>query len=175
MSWKSIVKTVAPVLGTALGGPFGGMAMKAISAAVLPEEQQGLAGHDLEAALESAITGNQEMLLKLKEADQTFDIEMKRLDVDIMKIDAGDRADARGMAASTTLFPQMIIAGLYVVGFIIVLWAVFTGKVALTTGQKEIAMYLLGILSAGLLQIMNFFYGSSSGSKEKTAKMAVAK
>jgi hypothetical protein len=35
--------------------------------------------------------------------------------------------------------------------------------------DSVIATVLLGILAAGITQILNFFYGSSSGSKEKTA------
>jgi len=35
----------------------------------------------------------------------------------------------------------------------------------------EPAMYLLGILSAGLTQVMNFWFGSSAGSKQKELKL----
>lgn len=38
--------------------------------------------------------------------------------------------------------------------------------------MREIATYVLGILSAGLVQIMNYFFGSSAGSKAKTDQMA---
>ena len=169
--WKDIVKRVAPVLGTALGGPFGGMAVKAITAAVLPDDKQALTGDALEKELEFAISGNPDALLKLREADQTFDVEMKKLDVDILQIAADDRASARDLAKSTSLMPQIILAGIYVIAFATILIMVFTGKVALTGQQADIANVLLGILSAGLLQIMNFFFGSSSGSKAKTDKL----
>lgn len=33
--WKAIVKTVAPALGTALGGPLAGTAVKVLSEALL--------------------------------------------------------------------------------------------------------------------------------------------
>lgn len=174
MSWKTIVKQVAPVLGTALGGPFGGMAVKAIAGAVLGEENQKLEGKALEAELERAISGNPEALLKLKQADQDFDVQMKRMDVDIMEIDAKDRASARAMAVSTSLMPQMVLSTIYVIAFASILVIVFTGQIVLTDQQADIANVLLGILSAGLLQIMNFFFGSSSGSKAKTDKLAKA-
>ena len=172
--WKSIVKTVAPVLGTAIGGPFGGMATKAITAAVLGPDEQAT-GSALEAKLSAAIQDNPDALLKLKAADQEFDARMKELDVDIMKIDADDRGSARALAKETSLRPQIIIASLYNTGFIAIIYAVFFSKMELVGVQKDIALYLLGILSAGLIQINNFFYGSSSGSKEKTAAMVKAK
>jgi hypothetical protein len=34
MDWKSIVSTVAPWIGTALGGPLGGMAVEAAAKAL---------------------------------------------------------------------------------------------------------------------------------------------
>jgi len=172
MSWKDIVKSVAPVLGTALGGPFGGMATKAITSAVLGEDQQNLTGTALSDALEATITGDKEALLKLKEADHAFDVEMKQLDVDILKIDADDRASARAMATSTSLKPQIIQAILWDAAFLGLLYAVFFGDIELTGARGDIAKILLGMLGAGLLQINNFFFGSSSGSKAKTDKLA---
>lgn len=35
---KDVLRSVAPVLGTAVGGPFGGMAARAITGALLGEE-----------------------------------------------------------------------------------------------------------------------------------------
>ena len=171
MNWKSIVKNVAPVLGTALGGPFGGMATKAIANAVIGETE--LTGPDLEAELESVITGDRDALLKIKELDKQFDRDMKQLDVDILAIEAEDRASARQLAEKTSLKPQIILASVYVLAFAVILVIVFTGQIELSDQQSDMANILIGILSAGLLQIMNFFYGSSSGSKEKTAKLRV--
>ena len=109
--------------------------------------------------------------MKLTQADQDFDIRMKELDIDVERISASDRGNARNMAINTSLLPQIILASIYVSGFMGVLYIVFSGSLSLTSDQKDIAMYLLGILSAGLLQIMNFFFGSSSGSKQKTRLM----
>jgi hypothetical protein len=40
MNWKSIVKSIAPVLGTALGGPIAGGAIKMLSSALLGNENE---------------------------------------------------------------------------------------------------------------------------------------
>ena len=75
--WKGLVKTVAPFLGTALGGPVGGVAARAIAGAVLGDEDASQ--EDVAAALQKA---NPEMLAKLKEADQKFKVEMGKLELD---------------------------------------------------------------------------------------------
>ena len=39
--WKSLVQSVAPTIATALGGPFVGLGVKALSQAVLGNEEGG--------------------------------------------------------------------------------------------------------------------------------------
>ena len=60
---KSIIGTVAPKLGTALGGPLGGMAGTLI---------QGALGVDTEDAALKALESDPDSLLKLKQAEQDF-------------------------------------------------------------------------------------------------------
>jgi len=170
--WKSLVGSVAPTIATALGGPFAGMAVKALSNEVLGEGEAGSQA-DLESKLSKAMEMDPEVMLRVKEAEIKFKTRLKELDIDLEKIHAQDRGSARKMAASTTLAPQLVLATIYVLAFGMILYVVFTGKVALSTDQQVMANYLLGILSAGLVQIMNFFYGSSAGSKEKTAKFKI--
>ena len=63
---------------------------------------------------------------------------------------------------------QFILAIIFYTGFIMISYAVFFSNIAELEGtQKDIALYLLGILSAGLMQWNNFFAGSSIGSKLK--------
>ena len=95
-NWKGLVGTVAPTLATALGGPFAGMAVKAISSAVLGNE----GGSEGDIAL--ALTGaSPDTMLALKEADNSFALRMKELDVDAVVIGAGNGGHA--MAAHKTL------------------------------------------------------------------------
>jgi len=50
MNWQELVKSVAPMIGTALGGPFAGMATKWLAGKLLGDENADAA------ALEAAIT-----------------------------------------------------------------------------------------------------------------------
>lgn len=40
--------------------------------------------------------------------------------------------------------------------------------------QKDIIIYILGVLSAAVTQVLGYYFGSSSGSKDKTDAMSVA-
>lgn len=88
--WKSIVKTIAPALGTALGGPMAGIATKFIADKFLgnPEATE-------KEIAEAVFSATPDQLLKLKELDNSFNLEMKRLDVDVYNIDYLDRDSAR--------------------------------------------------------------------------------
>jgi len=164
VNWKEIIGTVAPGIATALGGPLAGMAVTTLASALGVEAN--------EKTIQSVITSSSpEILLKLKEAELQFQKDMRAADIDIERISASDRASARDLAIKTTLTPQVILASIFIIAFSMILYLVFTGEATIKE-MMEPAMYLLGILSAGLGQIMNFFFGSSSGSKEKTSALA---
>ena len=104
--------------------------------------------------------------------DNEFKLEMKRLDVEIQKLDVKDRASARAMGVAKGFMPQVVLSSIFVCGFIYVLGVLFQGE-SVNESMMEPAMYVLGILSAGIIQIMNFWFGSSSGSKDKTKAMTM--
>lgn len=164
MDWKKIVATVAPGIATALGGPLAGVAVGVLGKALLGDEA---AGED--AVADAVLQANPEALARVKAAEFEFRARMKELDIDLERIHGADRDSARAMATASSLKPQIILATIFIAGFVAVLWAVFSGAVALDDTSRQIATVMLGILAAGITQIMNFFFGSSSGSKEKTA------
>lgn len=160
MDWKAIVGTVAPTIASALGGPFAGMAVKAIANEVLgtPEATE----KDIEKALAAA---SPDMLLKLKEADQAFEVRMKELGVDLEKIAADDRDSARTMYTATKDKALPVLAGLTVAGFFGVVAWILSGKVSI---ESTLLGFVLGQVSSKTEQVYNFYFGSSAGSKQKT-------
>ena len=163
MDWKKIVATVAPGIASLLGGPLAGVAVGALGKALLGDEAAGE-----EAVANAVLQANPEALARVKEAEFSFKAKMKELDIDLERIHGDDRKSARGMASARGLVPQVVLGTVFIAGFIAVLWAVFSGSAVLDEQNRTIIVFLLGILSAGITQIMNFFFGSSSGSKEKT-------
>jgi len=166
MNWKDTLATVAPTIATAIGGPLGGIAARA-GLSLLGIESNG----DPESQLEDAVKmADPAALLALKKADQEFKTTMRSLDIKELELNTQDRSSAREMyaAKNEAIKPQIIIAAIYDIGFIAILYSIFGGGVEVAESMRETAMYLLGILSAGLVQVNNFFFGSSSGSKTKT-------
>lgn len=171
--WKETLAAVAPNIATALGGPLGGMAatmaLKALG--IEPGDHFG----DPQGKLEHEVAhADPAVLAQLKKVDNDFKVEMRRLKIDIHKIDAADRASARGMATAKGFAPQVFLSMVFVTGFVMVLWYLFGGEKTIHENMMQPAMYVLGILSAGIVQIMNFWFGSSSGSKAKTMHLSQA-
>ena len=163
--WKKLVGTVAPVLGTALGGPFGGMATKAIADAILtPGDAEATPLIELPGKIADALETNAEAVARLAAADQAFNSEMLAIGVDIMELDAADRADARQMQIKNKTLIVPILAGITVAAFFGVVFWVLTGKVTL---ESTLLGFILGQVSSKAEQVYNYFFGSSQGSKNK--------
>lgn len=172
MDWKKTLATVAPALATALGGPMAGVAVSMAGKALGLGE--GVTENDLAAVVAS---GNPDALLKLKQADNEFKVEMEKLGVKIHEIDAVDRASARELA-KTDMKPQIILSVIFIGGY-------FGAMVALhgvlfdanDINPQIIALFsaLIGVFTREMSGIMQFWFGSSSGSKTKSDQMAQAK
>jgi len=167
MDWKSIVSSVAPVIGGAVGGPFGAMAAKAGLSALGISPESGNEEAQLQSAIENA---SPQDLLMLKQANQQFKKDMKSLDVDVLKIDAGDRKNARGMPGAKNA--QIALSIAYTVAYAVVVYNFMMGNVHVQENQQVLFGSLIGILTAAQVQILNFWFGSSSGSKDKTAALS---
>lgn len=168
MDWKKTLAQVAPTLASAFGTPMAGVAVKmGLNALGITEGEET----DLEAAV---LSGSPDTLLKLKTADHDFKKAMRDLDIKELSLDVDDRNSARSMAKVKGLIPQIVISVVYTVAYGVVLYCFMTGKINVPEGQQILFGTLIGILTGAQVQILNFWFGSSSGSKEKTAQMRAA-
>jgi hypothetical protein len=164
MSWKDTLAKVAPLIATSLGGPMAGMAAK------LALDKLGIesAPEEAEAKLEQAVTsGDPQIMLKLKLADQDFKKSMRELGIKEDEIHAKSQANAREFAKAKGIIPQIFLSIVYTTGYCGVMYAFVTGDVQIAAGVKAEFNMVLGVLTAAQVQILNFWFGSSSGSKEK--------
>ena len=164
MNWKNVVKNMAPALAATLGGPMSGVAVKYIADKFLgnPDATED----DFEEAIFNATP---EKLAELKRIDNEFVIEMAKLDVDVYALEVKDRDSARDLA-KINMKPQIILSSIFITGYFLLLFLIVSGHVRISLEIKETAILLLGILTTSMPMIMQFWFGSSSGSKEKTAK-----
>lgn len=167
--WVQTLAQVAPVLATGLGGPMAGLAVRVATRAL--GTSSGDMGTDRKALEEAVVSGNPDALLKLRQAEQDFLLQIERLGIERERLAGEDRRSARELAEKVGIRPQMVLATVFIFGFMLISYVVFTGEIAMTDKQDTMATMLLGILAAGITQIMNFFFGSSVGSKEKTTTL----
>lgn len=160
IDWKAIVGTVAPTIATALGGPLAGVAVKAIAT--------GLGKPDAKEAelAEIVASGDPQTLVRLREIDNQFLKDMEALGVDLERIAAEDRANARerekALGGDWTV---RILAYTIVGSFCALVFSVLFGQI---TAESTIAGAVIGYLSAKAEQVVSYYFGSSAGSKAKT-------
>ena len=159
--WKQILGMVAPVAGSLLGGPLGGIAGKAIAVGL------GLAEDASDAAIEKAVlAADPSQLAVLRQIDADLQRDLEQAEIDYKSLDVKDRASARAMAIKIGAHAQYVLAAVVVVGFFSVLGAMIFLEIP-ESSQQPINI-LLGALTGMMLQVGNFFFGSSAGSKRKT-------
>lgn len=90
MDWKKIVKSIAPVIGTALGGPMMGGTVRYLASTLLGDDNAS--EKDVAAYIQNA---NPDQLLDIKQLDNDFKIKMEKLGVDVFKLEVADRSSAR--------------------------------------------------------------------------------
>ena len=162
--WHSVidvVKKLAPTAATAIGGPFAGLATKTIMSALGVDTE--------EQAVEAIASGDPDVLLKLRKVDNAFKARMRELDIKEEDLHRKDRDSARDLAKATSIVPQLVLSTVYTVAYAVVLWAFVTGKVQIQPEAQAQFGIVLGVLTAAQAQVLNFWFGSSSGSKQKTA------
>jgi hypothetical protein len=156
---------VAPTIATALGGPLAGVAVKTLSNVLLGHE--GGSEDDVKASL---ATASPDQLAALKKIDADFKIQMKELDIDLERIAAGDRDSARKMQTETKDWVPKLLAIVITLGFFgILVWMLVQGMPQ--TGTEALLM-MLGALGTAWTGVVNFYYGSSAGSKAKNDILA---
>jgi len=160
--WKKIVQGLAPTLAHAIGGPLAGTATKFLANALLGDGNAG------EAALEAAIlNATPDELAKIKQIDHEFELEMKRLDLDVFEIEVEDKHSAREMA-KLNMWPQIVLSIVFISGYFGMVYMLFSGHIKIEPQIEQMGTMLVGIITVSVPSIMNFWFGSTHGSHKKT-------
>jgi len=148
---KNVVGAIAPTLGSALGGPLGGQAASVV-AKVLGCDPEPKA---INKAIQSATP---EQMLELKKAEQSFELQMKELEVDVFKLETQDKQDARSRFSKDWTARIMGIATL----------GGFLGYIFLVTLQppeqnsEALINLVLGYLGGLASAVISFYFGASN-------------
>ncbi len=156
-----LLATVAPTVASAFGGPLAGMATQKLISAL------GLSPDTTKDQLETALLGaTPEQLLAIKKAEQEFIVDMKKLEIDVVKLQVDDRKSAREREVNTgdSWTPRILAAA--VMGLYIAVQLYLLNYVIDPT-MKDFVLRSLGTLDAAVGLVLGYYFGSSVGSHQK--------
>ena len=173
---KFLVKNGAPILGTVIGGPLGGKVGQMLAGKVTGDSDSSPED------ILSALTQDPETILKAKELELNhkerliaLQNESERTELEQAKLDMEDRVSARKReldyikATGKTDISLKMIAWTVIFGFfslsVILIFA------DLSNVKPEVINLLFavyGTLGTGFGTVLNYFFGSSKGSADKT-------
>jgi len=163
---KQLIATVAPTLGTALGGPLGG------AAGVFLAQALGVNPGDDKAIEAKLASADPATLLALKKADQDFQAHMAELGIESDKLVYDDKANARAREIAVKDNTPAVLAYAITVGFFGTLgFMLWNGKPAV---GGDALLVMLGSLGTAWAGVVSFYFGSSLGSARKDTALAAA-
>ena len=167
------MKKFAPVLGTAIGGPAGGAVGGAVS---LLMGAFGLGGDSTPDQVAAAIAADPHAALKLKELEMTHQEELAKLALASDQAFLADRQGARQREVDVVKATGHSDHNLYILA-----WTVVVGFFALCgllmqfplpKDSNSVVFMLFGSLGTGFGTVLQYFFGSSKSSADKTQIIA---
>jgi cation transporter-like permease len=153
MDW---LKSIAPTIATALGGPLAGLAVNAVSSTL------GIDPDKVNDTINSGkLTADQ--IASIQQAELALKAKAQELGLNFEQLATQDRKSARDMQTATRSMIPPILAIMVTLGFFGILIGMMTGKV--TSG--EALMIMLGSLGTAWTGIIAFYFGSSASSQNK--------
>lgn len=165
---KQILATVAPFIGTAIGGPFG------TAAGALLSSLLGTPKGDSAAADAALLAATPELLEKLKEANLAFKAQMAQLGVTEEQLQLADVQSARGMQIANKSWTPTILSYAVLGASLIAFLGIIFGAVHLPDAPAAAATvgsaitYLLIESKA----ILGYWFGTTMDSGRKTEVLA---
>jgi hypothetical protein len=162
--WQGALKSVAPLVGNALGGPLGGAAASFVA------DKLGIKEKTVEAVANVLSTSklNPEQVAQIKEAELEFEKFCKTHNLDVMKVNLENTKDARAMQITTRSIMPAVMSVIITVGFFGILAYMLTDDYK----ASEPLLVMLGSLGTAWVAVVNFWFGSSHGSMQKNEALA---
>ena len=160
--WKDIIKAVSPAIAGLLGGPLAATAVGALSESLL-----GKTGGTMDEIEKAVLGASPEVLAKIKQVEADLTAKLADAGVRMEDIAAKDRDSARTREVSTRDNTVRILAYLYTAAYFGAIWACW--KFGIPPEAKDLILVLIGGLTGAQLQILNYYFGTSKSSTDKTA------
>lgn len=178
---RIILTEIAPTLAAALAGPFDSVAARYITRKL--DHEEILPGPKLDAFLKGVLD-KPENLQKVRDIEDQFKLEMEKLNLDIFRLEQKEHTGARRMA-DKNVRPQIVLSITFILAYFVFLGGLFVAEVSpdfnpgmyqnaagewVRQGESLIDLFqvLLGVLTAGVTQVLNFWFGSLFGSRSSS-------
>jgi hypothetical protein len=164
-AWLAFIEKMAPTVASAIGTPVAGMAVSAIESALGITGVEAATIDDKTSAIAAAIQAGQltpEQIGALKRADQDFQVQMKKLDIDLDQMQLADVEGARQMQVAKPSPVPAALSIIITIGFLGILISMLGG---VNVKENEAFLILIGALGAGWTQVLNFWLGSTRHSQ----------
>lgn len=168
MDWKNVLSKLAPTVASAFLGPLAGTVVSAVGdiLGISEPTQEKIA----QAITNGQLTGEHiaaikllEMKLKSEEAERGF----RYAELEVRDRESARRANVDGGTLNKLFWLSLWLITTVLTAELCVLW------LGVPHGVPEIIVgRILGMLDTVAAQVMNFWYGTSSGSTRKTDMMA---
>lgn len=174
MDWKSLVKGIAPVIGSfiPIGGPVAAWGIGALADALWPGEDNKDKTEEMVASALQQMTPEQ--AAAIKKADQDFKVRMDELGLKREELAYQDTASARAMQIETRDWIPRALSVLTVAGWVFLVW-VCINKPTWAEGSKDLLYAILATANSALMLVLSFYFGSSQGSQSKDALLYKSK
>lgn len=153
---------LAPTAAALLGGPLAGLAVNMLGEAL------GLKDATKDGIVEILRSGTMtpEQIAAIKSVEANLKIKLRELDVKLEEVHSADRDSARKMQIHNRSWIPAVLTVLTVGGFFWLLVGSAQGVFVLE--GSDIMMLLLGVLARETAGVYAYWFGSSSGSAQKT-------
>jgi len=168
--WKSVLGQIAPTAATLLGGPFAGLAVKAVETALGTTPPDGTTP-----TLSSRLTKIQQVLtqgqmtgdqiLALKQAELQLQTHLADNNIQLSQLEVSDVESARAREIAIKDSTPRNLAYLLTIGFFGVLTFLLVGNIP--ASGHDVLLILVGSLGTAWAGMVHYYYGSSPGSKLK--------
>lgn len=164
--WKKLLGSVAPLVGTAFGGPLGGIAASFVA------DKLGLSDKSVSAVAEVLKDGKltPDQLTQIKTAEIEFQKFLKANEIDLERVHAADRNSARDMLKATGSYVPATLTFLVTIGYFLTLFGMLNGW--FKASDSQVMLIMLGQLGTAWGVTIAFWFGTTKNSQEKTNLLA---
>lgn len=168
MDWKDTVKQLAPTVASALGGPLAGVAVEALGSifGVSQPTQDKIA----DVIANSQITPDH--IAEIKKLEMQYKNDEQERGFRYAELAFKDRDSARTANVSGGIQGRLFVLSIFLLVLTLgtEVWVLFNGYPS--TIPDIIVGRVLGLMDAVAMMVLAYYYGTSSGSAQKTEIMA---